>query len=155
VADTLTLNKKSGDKVAVGCKLPHGIVLRLYKPTSQNDSNGKEITVFVADGDPVTLNGTNADKKGGRVVGGYGLTENVDADFMDAWMTQNPNFPAVKNGLIFVAPRVDKARDQAKEQTEVRGIETIDPEHPERHNGPDTPSVVRADNYEGAPDRGD
>lgn len=154
MADVLSPDKsatKDGGKISVGCKLPHGIELWLNKEAAGpiDPVTHQRPKVFVRDRGPVILNGTNADKKGGRVVGGFGLTEGVDADFMDAWMAQNPNFPAVVNGLIILGKRTNDVRAQAKEKAGIQGIEPIDPEHPEQHNGPDTPKNADADKYEG------
>jgi hypothetical protein len=150
----MTLNREAargGGKVSVGCKLPHGIELWLYEETvgPVDPVTRTAPKVFRRKAGPVVLNGTNAHKKGGKVIGGFGLTENVDADFMDAWMAQNPHFPAVENGLIILGKRSGDVRAEAKEKADIQGIERINPDHPERHNGPDTPKAVVADQYEG------
>jgi hypothetical protein len=156
--NTLTLKKpdamppqRSGEVCSVACKLPHGIELWLYQDAGENKFGEK---VMERRAGPVILNGTNAAAKGGKVIGGFGLTDGVDAEFMDAWLAANPEFPAVKNGLIFIGKR-EKIRAEAKEKKDLQGIETIDPEHPERHNGPDRLAGAKPEKYEGMPPQKD
>jgi hypothetical protein len=89
--------------ITVGCKLPHGLIIR---------TGGKS----------VTLAGANSS----RIVGGYGLTQ-VDKDFFDAWKTEFAQFPPLKQGLIFAQDKVAAAESQAKEQAEIKsGLEPLD-----------------------------
>lgn len=115
----MAVEPKSSGKVAVACKLPHGLVLQVY----QHEPPAPAVPV----GDAVTLLGANAD----GAVGGYGITENVDSAFYAAWMNQNKQFPAVRAGLIFAADTADKARAQAAEQARIlSGFEGVNPEKP-------------------------
>lgn len=96
-----------GTTVTVGCKLPHGLILK---------TGGKS----------VTINGANSSK----IVGGYGLTV-VDKDFFDAWKTEFAQFAPLKNYLIFVQEKPAAAEAQAKEQAEVKsGLERLSREKP-------------------------
>ena len=79
--------------VTVGCKLPHGLVLEV---------GGVE----------VKINGVNAS----LIVGGYGLTEGVDAAFFDAWMSANKHAAVVKNELIFAQSKTSEAQAEAKDK---------------------------------------
>lgn len=97
-------------KVTVGCKLPNGVILELLN---------------IKDSPRVTIKGTNA----AALVGGHGITPNVDADFFEAWMKANKDLPFVKAGFIFAHDKPEKtgdeARDRAKNKT---GFEPKDPE---------------------------
>lgn len=126
---------QSGDKVTVGCKLPDGLRLRLFKmeETQEPVMGGGWRTVqrAVPFGPQVVLKG-NAQPLGiilrHMIIGGYGITENVDKDFIDEWFKQNADSDIVKNHLIVVQPRLDLARDQAKEQSKLEsGFEPINP----------------------------
>ena len=152
MADTLTLSK-SGGTVAIGCKLPQGLEIFLEKEIDgpPDINTGKQPKVWVKDGARIVLNGTNAEKNGGRVIGGYGFTE-VPADAWDRWHALHQDFAPLTAGLIIVGKRTADARAEAKEKAEIMGIERIDPDHPERHNGPDTPENASAENYEGKPE---
>lgn len=95
------------EKVIVGCKLPHGLVLH-HKGTA------------------VTLKGANSS----RVIGGHGLTE-VDKGFYEAWLKQHANFAPVKAKAIFVSESRDEAEDAAEERKDVEtGFEGLNPDKP-------------------------
>lgn len=102
--------------VTVGCKVPNGIVceFRGAIPDEYAAFRGKR----------VTLNGYKPTvvrhKMAVDIVGGFGLTHNVDAEFMAAWMKLHASFPAVKNGLIFVQANSDRARGHASERDGLR-----------------------------------
>ena len=70
-------------KLLVGCKLPNGIVLEHPADPSIK----------------VELNGLNKVV----IVGADHASNEVDAEFWDAWIKSNADFPAVKSGAIFVA----------------------------------------------------
>lgn len=104
-------NEKTPAFVAVGCKLPHGLVLSL----TSRDRPPEQFAV---------LNGANAS----RIVGGYGLTENVPGDKMTEWLRQNAKHPAVVNGAVFIHGDMKSAESIARERTKVEtGFEGIDP----------------------------
>lgn len=108
--------------VTIGCKLPNGIILR------------------VASGASVTLNGANAS----RIVGGYGLTPDVDKGFWEAWKKEYATFEPLKNDLIFVQDSASKAEGQAREQADVKsGLEPLNKDQPA--------AGVQAESYEGKP----
>lgn len=88
-----TTAPSSANTVTVGCKLPHGLVLEL---------GGNEITV----------KGANSS----AIVGGFGLTEGVPADFFDAWMAKNKDMALVKNELIFAQAKTSEAQAEAKDK---------------------------------------
>lgn len=113
----------TGTQVAVGCKLPSGLILRVYRPHQANTPDGKTVTSFVPLGDPVQLNGSNSS----RVIGGFGITL-VDADFFDLWESQNGEYDPVKAGLIFKASDPRAAASMATERAAVvNGMEPTDP----------------------------
>lgn len=69
--------------VLVGCRLPHGLVLE--SPVNPDFK--------------VTLKGLNRSK----IIGATYVTTEVNAEFWELWSASNANFPALKNGAIFVA----------------------------------------------------
>jgi hypothetical protein len=93
--------------VIVGCKLPHGLIIK---------TGGKS----------AILNGANSSK----IIGGYGLTP-VDKDFFDAWKAEYATFSPLKDGLIFEQANERSAASQAKEQEEIKsGLEPLDLDKP-------------------------
>lgn len=96
------------DVIIVGCKLPHGLEIQLGGKT-------------------VLLNGNNSTD----IVGGYGLTYDVDKAAFDQWLLDYKDFPAVQQGLIFAQTTDQKAKSQAKEQAAVKtGLEGLNPDAP-------------------------
>lgn len=95
--------------VSVGCKLPAGLHLDL----KSNDGNVR-----------VTLKGSNDS----HIIGGYGLTHNVSAEFMKEWLRKNAKHPAVVNNAIFIHSDASSAEAIAKERREIStGLEAVDP----------------------------
>lgn len=104
------MSENKSSVVTIGCKLPHGLELSVKKPDG--------------DIDRVTINGMNAS----RIVGGYGITENVSADFWNAWLKKNHKFPALANGTLFVHTDTKSVEGEAKNRrTVTTGLEPIDP----------------------------
>jgi hypothetical protein len=96
--------------VTVGCKLPNGLHLDL----KANDGATSR----------VTLKGANDS----RIVGGFGLTENVSAEFMERWLKKNAKHPAVVGGAIFIHSDMRSAESLAKERRDLTtGLDAIDP----------------------------
>lgn len=91
--------------VTVGCKYPNGLLLEL---------NGVK----------VAIKGANA----ANIIGGHGITEGVNKEFMEAWLAQYAENDVVKGGHLFIA---DKAASVAAEATEKAdhktGLEPLDP----------------------------
>ena len=90
---TATATSSSSNTVTVGCKLPNGLVLEF---------GGKSVEV----------NGANSSV----IIGGYGLTEGVDAAFFDAWMEAHEAMPFVRNQLIFAQSKTADAQAEATEK---------------------------------------
>lgn len=94
--------------VTVGCKLPHGLHLDIGEKR-------------------VTLAGANAS----QVIGGHGITENVDKEFFEKWLSLNKDSVAVQRGLIFAHDKAGNTKSEAIEkQEEKTGLEGIDPANP-------------------------
>lgn len=104
----------NGKTVVVGCKLPNGLIIEVGSPGADNYWR-------------VQLKGSND----ARVIGGYGITENVDEENFGRWLKSHAFMPAVKNGLIFVHGTVESARDCATDRKDLKhGFEAVDPKQP-------------------------
>jgi hypothetical protein len=121
--------------VTVACKLPHGLVLRVFNMVEAQEPvmGGGFRKVKVAQERP-----ERAEIKGwahpqnhapkAPLIGGFALTAGVDKDLWDTWKTQNAESDLVKNGLIFAHEKADSVQDQAKDQRALRsGLERLDP----------------------------
>lgn len=94
--------------LTVGCKLPNGLVLE------QDD--------YI-----VALNGANSS----LVVGGYGLTEGVNKDAFDKWLSVHKNQAYVKNELVFAQAKTNSAQSKAYENASVQtGLEGLPQDKP-------------------------
>jgi glutamate synthase domain-containing protein 1 len=99
---------KSGTLLTVGCKLPNGIHLDFVE-------RGKAMR-------RVSLRGANSS----RVIGGFGITEGVPAEFFEEWMATHQDLPAVSNGLIFAMEKSASVADKAEEyKSLLNGLEPM------------------------------
>lgn len=91
--------------LTIGCKLPNGIILEM--------------------GDKkVTLAGANSSV----LIGGHGITENVDQAFFEAWIAQNKDLQFVKAGHLFAHEKASNTAAQAKDRAgEKTGLEPLNP----------------------------
>ncbi|EPE4838845.1 hypothetical protein ACSIZT_004277 [Yersinia enterocolitica] len=102
--------------LTVGCKLPNGLVLE-------------------QDGYQVELNGSNSS----LVFGGYGLTEGVNKDAFDKWLSVHKDQPYVKNDLVFAQAKTNSAQAKASENAKVKsGLEGLPQDKP-------MPGIEKAD----------
>jgi hypothetical protein len=107
----------------VGNKLPLGLKIQLDRVIDNNDGTKQT----VPHGEPIILKGANSS----NVIGGYGLTEDVDEEMFDAWLKQNASYHPVRNGLIFKQSTEARAKSQAKDQSDIKsGLEPQDPDKP-------------------------
>jgi hypothetical protein len=93
----------SASTITVGCKLPNGLIIQVGKTR-------------------LLLNGSNTQK----ILGGYGLTHNVDASFFAEWMRLNESSVLVKKGIIFAQEKEVNAKAQASDTRDVNtGLEPM------------------------------
>ena len=126
----------AGQKVTVGCKLPHGLVLhidQMVEVQQLTSGNGyRTVQESQQVGETITLNG-NAVPFGVlpeyQIIAGYALTHNVDKDFWEAWLEQNKNSMIVRNKLVYGYDQADAAVSHAREMKETRsGLEPLNVE---------------------------
>ena len=124
--------KKSGEKVTVACKLPHGMRLRLFKmvDSMENVAGNTMRTVQRAQqvGPDVVIKGVAVEFGKEKVLtAGFMLTPGIDKEFFDEWLRQNSEHDAVKNHLIFAASTRDAVESQASEHRKQKsGQEPLD-----------------------------
>lgn len=104
------MSKENPTHVTIGCKLPHGLII------SAKNNEGEVVSV--------TLNGANA----ARIVGGYGITENVPLELWNAWLKRHHKHAAVVNGQVFQHTDLKSVESEARNRRDVvTGLEPIDP----------------------------
>lgn len=121
--------------VTVACKLPHGIIMRLFNMVDHDEaqSGGGYKTVKRAQptGDMHVIKGYLSHLRGSSIQhpspdSSYAFTD-VPKDFWDKWLLQNGQLAAVKNGLIFAMDKAPDANAKAREMGELRcGLEPVD-----------------------------
>lgn len=96
----------TGKFVAIGCKLPNGIVL--FHPLDRN------VAVEIA--------GLNKS----RIIGATHMTTPVDAEFWADWKAAHTDFQPLLSNAIFEAASEREANDKAKELVNVKtGFEPL------------------------------
>jgi hypothetical protein len=131
--------------VTVACKLPAGLVLRLYNmvPSEEPVLGGGVRKTTIAEYDAAAgeyrLKGYAAphgERPDARIIGGmtgFALTPGIARDFGERWLKANADLPAVKNGLIFASDKEDHVVGLSKDQKGLsNGLEPIDPKNPPR-----------------------
>jgi len=94
--------------ITVGTKLPHGLTIQVGEVS-------------------VELKGQNSS----LIYGGHGITEGVDKEFFDKWLSMNKDSAAVKAGLIFSHEKTNNVKAEAIEKKDNKnGFEGIDPAKP-------------------------
>lgn len=130
------------DTVTVACKMPHGLILRLFEfvETTQAAPSGhvvvKEARERVNPGTDqpsrVKIQGY-LNREMSRMLTpsqapSWVLTEAVDKGFWDEWTKQNKDFDPFVNGLIFAAPNAAAAHREIANRMAMRnGFEPVDP----------------------------
>ena len=126
----------SGETVTVGCKLPHGLILRIFNMIEVDEpvmgGGSRKVPTARERAERVTINGcAHMQNKAPNapISSGFALTHGVNKDFWDLWLTQNKDSDMVRNGLIFAQGKPADTEAEAKEKELVRsGLERLDPE---------------------------
>jgi hypothetical protein len=137
----------SGDTVTIACKIPHGIILRIFQwdefdePT--RDGSWKRIKQardipdlqFVARGTWLASAGQAFNPSNPAVAellpGGYALTPGCPKDIWDRWFEQNKQSLIVRNKLIFAHSDHPTVHQEATGMRETKtGLEPLDKNKP-------------------------
>lgn len=114
--------------VSVACKLPHGLIMELGQPGSENYRS-------------VKLRGPNTLDARGKLpvtVGGYAFTQ-VPEDFWKAWSQQHKRAAFLLNRAVYSESDTDRAQAAALTDANlVTGFERLNPDKPAPGVEPDT-----------------
>jgi hypothetical protein len=129
--------RTAGDKVIVACKMPHGLILRVFRMEKTYEpvmgGGTREVDIARVYGTAVRIRGNTfpyGTVPNWQIVGGFAITPNVDKNFWDEWLEQNRELLAVKNRLIFAMPQLDSVVDEAKQMASLKsGLEPLDPQN--------------------------
>lgn len=125
----------SSEVVTVGCKLPHGVVLRAFRPTTRHEpvmgGGTREVTIHEPTGETFQVHGNSHPQNAAPahlMAGGFALTTGVPKKLWDDWVKANADADMVRNGLIFAHGETRSVEAQAREKEGVRsGLERLDP----------------------------
>lgn len=123
---------KTGETVTIGCKLPWGVKLDIREAPVTVKGELVAGKVIMA----VTLRGSAQQRlmeadgmpiiEHPHVVGGYGLTYNVDKAFWDRWSEENKDYQPFATGMIFAVNSRDSAKDRGRDGRDVpNGLEPM------------------------------
>lgn len=126
--------------VTVGCKLPNGLILRLFVMHEEDQAiqggGWRKVKEARNVGEKVFINGNSAphgkdllDQFGEHITSysQFATTPNVDADFWDQWFEQNKQSDLVRNGLIFAHAKAADVKAEAREKEPLKsGLERLD-----------------------------
>lgn len=131
-----TAQATTGETVTVACKLPHGLVLRVFDFVTRHEpvmgGGTREVKIAFARAETVTVKGNAVAY--GRVPNwvieeGCGLTPGVNKEFWEKWVEQNADHAAVRAGLIFAYERHEAAVSEARNRHALKsGLEPLDPQ---------------------------
>jgi hypothetical protein len=139
------------ENVTVACKLPNGLICRIFEPRQELDQvvggGSREVTRHYPNGQQFVLNGTAREmgqmprarlangapgtSAAQMLDTGFALTHGVPKDLWDRWYDANKDADFVRNGLVFAHKQGASVKRQAKEHEALTsGFEPIDPENP-------------------------
>ena len=148
---TLRDPMKASNTVTVACKLPNGLILRVFDmvETSEVVQGGyRDVKIarprpeqFEVRGNAIPIGVPNFPVP--EMADGFAITRGCPKELWDLWEEQNKHSHLVQKGLIFSSSSINALRDEIKNRRDLKsGLEPIDPEHPERF-APDTRSIRR------------
>jgi len=137
----------TGATVTVACKLPSGLLLRVFaeekhmEPTQSGEAKPVQVWRPIP-GRQFAIRGTWTASAGQAFArnnpavaellpGNYALTHGVPKDLWDLWLSQNKNSHIVRNRVVFAFENFQTATDEAKKARDVRsGLEPLNPDRP-------------------------
>ena len=143
----------TGDTVYVACKLPHGLVLRVFDWKTYNepmrDGSYKEAKQaipianrqFIVRGPWVATAGQAYNRNNGAVgellPGGYAITEGCPKEIWEGWHDQNKRSRLVENRIILAhKDRATLIVEVLKMAAIMSGLEPLDRDNPAGRFGP-------------------
>jgi hypothetical protein len=133
---------RSKSTVAVGCRYPHGLLLRVFDMVGQREPLGggrfADVKVAQARAEQVKLRGyldpsipLAVDSKGK-----YAVTRDVPADFFERWLKDNADSDIVKNEVVFCADSESELKAKGRDfKDERNGMQPVDPKKPQERMG--------------------
>ena len=136
--DTPSPAKSSGDDtVTVACKLPKGLILRVFDMEDMEEATtggSRRFKKARQVGPAIPIKGFALPfgaMPNFQMEGGFALTPGVPREFFEKWLRDNHDQDFVKKGLVFAHVQHDKVVGRAKENAKLKsGMEPVDPDNP-------------------------
>jgi len=131
----VTNESNSTATVTVACKLPHGLILRVFRKVERQmpvmGGGFRTESVHEPLEQTYTVYGWSHPQNAAphcTIVGGYAMTPGIPKEHWDLWMSQNKHSDMVKNQMIFAYDSMAKATGESKDRAGVKSnIERLDP----------------------------
>lgn len=128
-------DQDSSGVVTVACKLPNGLILRVFDMAEDHEpvlgGGSRKVSKAVPREDTYAVHGSAKpfnQEVDWQIIGGYGLTPNIPREFYDKWEEQNASAAYVKNALVFAYERMENCVSAAKDHKEVlSGMQPLTP----------------------------
>jgi len=125
----------SGKTVSVACKLPHGLVLRVFNMVERDEpvmgGGFRKARMAEERAERFVVHGFSHAQNAAphcTIVAGYAITSGIPEEHWDLWLSQNKNSDMVRNGLIFAQNSTASITDNAKDGHKIKsGLERLDP----------------------------
>lgn len=113
---------RSGEFVAVACKLPNGVILDLDRYAESDPQSTRPPRTIRGRLPPVHVKGW-ATPVGQSIVapGGYVVTP-VPKEFWDEWFERNKDGDLITSGVLFAQPTAARATAKATEQAGIKPV---------------------------------
>jgi hypothetical protein len=115
--------ESAGAKVTVYCKMPNGLRIRNFEMVSQREQvlggGTRDFNIAQPVGEDILIWGNRfriGDPQSHRIIGDHGVTEGVDKDSWEKWLSDNKDSALVRNGLVFAAEKRDFGEDEAHDR---------------------------------------
>lgn len=133
----MTAKESSTGRVTVACKVPNGIVMRVFSMVDDHEpvmgGGTRRVKKAVPVGESVHIFGPAVPFGAAPrvlIAGGYALTTGVPEDIATEYMKQNADGDIVKNQQVFIYATEASARDAALERADIKsGLEPLDPQN--------------------------
>ena len=118
--------------VTVGSKLPYGYRMSVYRMEDWHEpvmGGGTRTIKRAVKPRHIEIKGTGRRVDDPRMIGGYAITEGVDADFWAAWLADHADDSLVTSGIIFAHAKAADVEAAARAgRSVVTGLEPINPD---------------------------
>lgn len=132
--------------VTVACRMPNGLRLRIWDFHEVEDQvigggvrmrRKAHISTKPGRANEVVVKGSSVPigAMDNRIIGGYGITSGVDADFWNEWLKQNAESDLVKNHIVFASEKPEILERKATEhKNTLSGLEPLNTETTFKNN---------------------